>query len=57
VSVHWDAASLTVEVPFGATAEVHVPFTGRVPREARFLRQEPGFRVYEVPTGRWRFTS
>jgi alpha-L-rhamnosidase len=59
VSVAWAEKDITVEVPFGATAEVHVPATGRVraPRDARFLRAEPGFRLYEVPRGRWRFTA
>ncbi|OLF16337.1 family 78 glycoside hydrolase catalytic domain [Actinophytocola xanthii] len=52
--------ALTVEVPFGATAEVHVPTAerpARAPRGARLLRGEPGFTVYEVPSGRWWFTG
>lgn len=59
VSVEWADRTVTVEVPFGATAEVHVPTTGgaRAPREARFLRAEPGFRIYEVPRGKWHFMS
>jgi alpha-L-rhamnosidase len=59
VAVEWRKASLTVEVPFGATAEVHVPTTGRVeaPPQARFVRNEPGFAVYEVGRGQWRFTG
>jgi alpha-L-rhamnosidase len=62
-AVEWsasgDAITVTVEVPFGATAEVHVPTTGpvRAPHGARFLREEPGFGVYEVARGRWRFTG
>jgi alpha-L-rhamnosidase len=57
VAVEWRKAALTVEVPFGATAEVHVPTTGRVeaPPRARFVRKEPGFAVYEVGRGKWRF--
>jgi alpha-L-rhamnosidase len=54
------SVTLTVEVPFGATAEVHVPTTGRpvtAPRAARFLRAEPGFAVHEVSCGRWQFTG
>lgn len=53
------ALTLTVEVPFGATAEVHVPSEGKAhaPDGARFLRAEPGFAVYEVPRGNWRFTG
>jgi alpha-L-rhamnosidase len=53
------ALTLTVEVPFGATAEVHVPTTGQAtaPPGARRVRAEPGFTIYEVRTGRWRFTG
>jgi alpha-L-rhamnosidase len=56
---HGRALTLTVEVPFGATAEVHVPAQGKAnaPDGARFLRAEPGFAVYEVGRGRWRFTG
>jgi alpha-L-rhamnosidase len=62
VAVEWSGratVTLTVEVPFGATAEVHVPTRGPVkaPRDARLLRTEPGFAVYEVSSGRWRFTG
>ncbi|MCT2586296.1 glycoside hydrolase family 78 protein [Actinophytocola gossypii] len=50
---------LTVTVPVGSTAEVHVPAASRaaasVRRGARFLRYEPGFAVYEVAAGTWRF--
>ncbi|MPZ85936.1 MAG: Bacterial alpha-L-rhamnosidase [Actinophytocola sp.] len=57
---------LTVEVPVGATAEVHVPTapgnaaSGNAvvaPRGAELVRAEPGFTVYEVSCGRWRFTG
>jgi alpha-L-rhamnosidase len=49
--------TVTVEVPFGATAEVHVPTKSKpkAPDGARFVRAEPGYRVYEVRRGRWRF--
>lgn len=60
VAVEWrQNGALTVEVPFGATAEVHVPTTGRVdaPPPARFVRKEPGFAVYEVGRGVWRFAG
>jgi alpha-L-rhamnosidase len=50
-----ERVALTVEVPFGATAEVHAPAPAKAPRGARFLRDEPGYTVYEVRTGRWRF--
>jgi alpha-L-rhamnosidase len=47
-AVDWSLAgstmTLTVEVPFGATAEVHVPAGAR-------------FDVREVRSGRWRFTG
>jgi alpha-L-rhamnosidase len=63
VSVEWHArarqVTLLVEVPFGATAEVHVPAARRVqaPPGARYVRSELGFAVYEVPKGRWRFSG
>jgi len=60
-AVEWKQAgrtlTLTVEVPFGATAEVHAPGRPKAPKGARFLRTEPGFTVYEVPRGRWTFVS
>jgi len=47
-AVDWSLAgstmTLTVEVPFGATAEVHVPNGAR-------------FDTHEVRSGRWRFTG
>ena len=52
--------AVEVEVPFGATAEVHVPTAAgpvTAPRGARFVRAEPGFSVHEVSGGRWRFTA
>jgi alpha-L-rhamnosidase len=52
---------LNIEVPVGSTAEVHVPArsggTVVAMPGARLLRAEPGFTVYEVACGRWRFTS
>jgi len=64
-AVAWSLAgssiTLVVEVPFGATAEVHVPTTDpravTAPTGARPLRVEPGFAVYQVLSGRWRFTG
>jgi alpha-L-rhamnosidase len=52
---------LTVDVPVGASAEVHVPADGRgdvtaVP-DAEFVRTEPGFVVLRVGHGQWRFIS
>jgi alpha-L-rhamnosidase len=53
-----DTLRLTVEVPVGSIAEVHVPGTEvTAPRGAKLVRTEPGFAVYEVPSGQWRFTS
>ncbi len=52
---------LTVEVPVGATAEVHVPAgpgnAVTAPPEAELVRAESGFTVYEVPCGQWRFSG
>jgi alpha-L-rhamnosidase len=62
-AVGWSltGSSITVDVtvPFGATAEVHVPAAGPVtaPPAARLVRTEPGFAVHEAPGGRWRFTG
>jgi alpha-L-rhamnosidase len=60
-AVQWKQAgptfTLTVEVPFGATAEVHVPGKPKAPPGTRFLRTDRGFTVYEAPHGRWRFGS
>jgi alpha-L-rhamnosidase len=58
-SVRGRTTTLDVEVPFGATAEVHVPATGRVQARpgTRYVRSEQGFAVYEVPRGTWRFTG
>jgi alpha-L-rhamnosidase len=53
---------LDVQVPVGSEAEIHVP-TGpdaggvTAPEGARAIRTEPGFAVYAVGHGSWRFTS
>jgi alpha-L-rhamnosidase len=53
-----DTLRLTVDVPVGSTAEVHVPGTAvTAPHAADLVRTEPGFTVYEVPSGQWRFTG
>ncbi|PRY41778.1 family 78 glycoside hydrolase catalytic domain [Umezawaea tangerina] len=62
-SVGWSlvgsAVQLTVEVPIGSTAEVHVPATSpeavTAHPGAEFVRAEPGFAVHRVPAGSWRF--
>jgi hypothetical protein len=62
-SVDWARSGaglrLTVEVPVGAEAEVHVPATRRsdAPQGADFVRSEPGYVVYSVPHGNWEFTA
>lgn len=52
---------LTVRVPVGSTADVHVPAGGRsaadAPQGADLLRTEPDFVVYRVPHGTWEFTG
>jgi alpha-L-rhamnosidase len=52
---------LSVGVPVGATAEVHVPAAGRSavtsPDGAKWVRSEPGFVVYAVPHGSWEFVA
>ncbi|MER5935839.1 family 78 glycoside hydrolase catalytic domain [Streptomyces sp. NPDC001928] len=53
--------TMEVRVPVGAVAEVHVPTAARdevtAPDGARHLRTEPGFAIYRVGHGTWRFTS
>ncbi|MEV6167000.1 glycoside hydrolase family 78 protein [Streptomyces sp. NPDC051954] len=64
-SVDWARSGgrlrLTVEVPVGAEAEVHVPAARRLdttaPRGAEFVRSEPGHTVYRVPHGEWEFAA
>ncbi|WP_405983831.1 family 78 glycoside hydrolase catalytic domain [Streptomyces sp. NBC_00872] len=52
---------LTVRVPVGATAEVHVPAARReevrAPGGAGYLRTEPGFVVYRAEHGEWEFVG
>ncbi|CAL9657733.1 Alpha-L-rhamnosidase [Streptomyces sp. enrichment culture] len=51
---------LSVDVPAGSTAEVHVPTDGTrpvAPRGARLLRAEGAEAVYEVGSGHWTFRS
>ena len=67
VSSAWRRAdgefSLTVEVPVGATAEVHVPAQREQDVEASpgglvsNRRMEPGYLVHTVGSGIWRFAS
>ncbi|WP_329061451.1 family 78 glycoside hydrolase catalytic domain [Streptomyces sp. NBC_01429] len=52
---------LTVGVPVGATAEVHVPADRReqvkAPAGAEYLRTEPGFVLYRAGHGSWDFVG
>ncbi|MFE7123206.1 family 78 glycoside hydrolase catalytic domain [Streptomyces sp. NPDC057617] len=52
---------LTVRVPVGATAEIHVPAQRReevrAPGGAVYLRTEPGFVVYRAGHGAWDFVG
>lgn len=65
VSAGWakvgDTFRLTVDVPVGATAEVHVPATRREAvvstPGAEFVRQDRGFVVLRAGHGRWQFTT
>ncbi|CAM5262122.1 hypothetical protein STENM327S_07198 [Streptomyces tendae] len=55
-----DRFRLTVDVPAGSTAEVHVPVSTRhaeAPEGARLLRPTGGEAVYEVGSGHWTFRS
>ncbi|PXY22679.1 family 78 glycoside hydrolase catalytic domain [Prauserella muralis] len=56
-----DGLRLTVRVPVGSTAEVHVPAASgqavSAPPAARFVRAEQGFVVYHAGSGEWTFTS
>ncbi|WP_411098484.1 family 78 glycoside hydrolase catalytic domain [Streptomyces sp. x-45] len=64
-AVAWSAVGgrlrLTVRVPVGSRAEVHVPVSegGRAsaPGGAEFLRSVPGFDVLRVGHGSWEFTG
>lgn len=52
---------LSVRVPVGSTAEVHVPGKARdlvaAPKGAEFLRSDPAFVVFRVGHGEWAFTG
>ncbi|MYS73551.1 hypothetical protein GTY88_24495, partial [Streptomyces sp. SID5926] len=55
-----DRFRLTVDVPAGSTAEVHVPVDGsraQAPDGARLLHLTGGEAVYEVGSGHWTFRS
>jgi alpha-L-rhamnosidase len=53
--------TLRVEVPANTTAEIRVPVTSGQARadsaRARFVRTDGGHAVYQVPSGRYTFTS
>lgn len=62
VGVHWrrrgTGIELTVEIPPGATGEVHVPAGGaavRHPPEARRSHTDGPYQVFACPGGRWTF--
>ncbi|MFI6340870.1 alpha-L-rhamnosidase C-terminal domain-containing protein [Streptomyces sp. NPDC050535] len=51
---------LTVDVPAGSTAEIHVPLFGgkaRAPAGARLVRTGQEEAVYEAGSGSWTFRS
>ncbi|MFI1566824.1 alpha-L-rhamnosidase C-terminal domain-containing protein [Streptomyces sp. NPDC020490] len=55
-----DGFRLTVDVPAGSTAEVHVPLLGgaaRAPEEAHLLRAGDAAAAYRVGSGHWTFRS
>ncbi|MFD8521344.1 family 78 glycoside hydrolase catalytic domain [Streptomyces capillispiralis] len=55
-----DTFRLTVDVPAGSTAEVHVPAAGgraEAPEGARLLRVTGEEAVYQVGSGHWTFDS
>ncbi|MEV7085170.1 family 78 glycoside hydrolase catalytic domain [Streptomyces sp. NPDC093085] len=64
-SVAWSAIDgalrLSVRVPVGATAEIHVPADGpgqvTAPGAATYARTEPGFVVYHAGHGDWEFVG
>ncbi|WP_235921637.1 family 78 glycoside hydrolase catalytic domain [Lentzea tibetensis] len=59
ISVAWSVVDgrmrLTVEVPVGSTAEIHVPGSTEAPAGARHLRTDRGYHVFSAPQGRWTF--
>ncbi|CAL9668997.1 family 78 glycoside hydrolase catalytic domain [Streptomyces sp. enrichment culture] len=64
-SAAWSAVGgklrLTVRVPVGSWAEVHVPVAegvrAKAPRGVEFVRSVPGFDVHRVGHGTWEFTG
>ncbi|MGW7596170.1 alpha-L-rhamnosidase C-terminal domain-containing protein, partial [Streptomyces rubiginosohelvolus] len=55
-----DRFRLTVDVPAGSTAEVHVPTSGgpaEAPPEAGLAHTDGTEAVYHVGSGRWTFRS
>lgn len=59
VGVHWTKVSgglrLTVDVPVGSEAEVHLPGTvTSVPASPR-IRTDRGYAVHHITHGQWRF--
>ncbi|KMS84660.1 hypothetical protein ACZ91_46455 [Streptomyces regensis] len=55
-----DTFRLTLDVPAGSTAEVHVPATegsARAPQGARLLRTDNTEVVYQIGSGHWKFDS
>jgi alpha-L-rhamnosidase len=52
---------MSVRVPVGSTAEVHVPAPTRdrvtAPKDAEFLRSDGEFVVFRVGHGEWDFTG
>ncbi|MEU0598157.1 family 78 glycoside hydrolase catalytic domain [Streptomyces sp. NPDC006393] len=55
-----DRFRLSVDVPAGSTAEIHVPAAGgraEAPQGARLLRSGDTEAVYQVGSGQWRFES
>ncbi|WP_405792978.1 family 78 glycoside hydrolase catalytic domain [Streptomyces sp. NBC_01506] len=64
-SVAWSKVGrdlrLTVKVPVGSSAEVHVPADRRdkvtAPKGATYLRTEPGFQIYRAAHGAWDFVA
>lgn len=64
-SVAWSKVGrdlrLTVKVPVGSSAEVHVPADRKdkvtAPKGATYLRTEPGFQIYRAGHGAWDFVG
>lgn len=64
-SVDWSGVGrdlrLTVGVPVGSDAEIHVPAgpgdTVTAPKGTTFVRTEPGFQVHRAGHGTWDFVS